>query len=60
MTLRLRIRHALLPLVLASTCGCGGGQDPDQPAVGSISVKADRGDDTPVVAPGKKAPADPK
>jgi hypothetical protein len=60
MTLRLRIRHGLLPLALTLTSGCGGIQDPGQPAVGSISVKADKGDDTPVVAPGKKAPADPK
>jgi len=47
-------------MALAAACGCGGGQDPDQPAVGSISVKADKNDDTPILAPGKKPPADHK
>jgi hypothetical protein len=37
--------------------GCGGVQDPDQPPIGSISVKANKDDDTPVLAPGKKAAA---
>ena len=60
MTHRLKIGGGLLLVSLAAACGCGGGQDPDQPAVGSISVKADKNDDTPILAPGKKPPADRK
>jgi len=47
MTLRHRIGGGLLLLVTAfvATSGCGGVQDPDQPAVGSVSVPATRDDD---------------
>jgi hypothetical protein len=60
--LRQRIWIGLLLATLAMTGGCGGAQDPDQPAVGSISVKAAREDDTPSLTPGKikTAPADRK
>jgi len=47
MTLRHRIGGGLLLFVMAfvATGGCGGVQDADQPAVGSISVPAKRDDD---------------
>jgi hypothetical protein len=60
MAFPLRIGRGLLLMVFAATCGCGGVQDSDQPAVGSISVKSNKDDDTPIIAPGKKAPANRK
>jgi hypothetical protein len=60
MTLPLRIGRGLLLMAFAATCGCGGVQDSDQPAMGSISVKSDKDNDTPITAPGKKAPANRK
>jgi hypothetical protein len=52
MALRQRICSGLLLTGLAVTSGCGV-QDPEQPAVGSISVRASRDDDSPNLAPGK-------
>lgn len=52
-SLRFRVGSVLLALGLASIQGCGGVQDADQPAVGSISVQAHRDDD--VRPPGKLA-----
>jgi hypothetical protein len=61
MALRQRIWSGLLLTGLAVTGGCGV-QDPDQPPVGSISVRASRDDDAPSLAPGrsKTAPANHK
>jgi hypothetical protein len=56
MTLRQWICTAVLLASFVAIPGCGV-QDPDQPAVGSISVKANRDADTPSIAPGKAAPA---
>jgi hypothetical protein len=59
--LRQRLWSGLLLTTLAMTGGCGV-QDPGQPAVGSVSVKATREDDTPSLTPGKMktAPVDRK
>ena len=59
MTLRLRAGGGLLLTALAATCGCGV-QDRDQPAVGSISVKADKSDDAPIKAPARTPAGRPK
>ncbi len=60
MTVRVKFCIGILLAAFAATCwGCGV-QDPEQPAVGSISVNANRDDDKPVLAPGKMAPANPK
>jgi hypothetical protein len=55
MALRQWICSGLVLMALASTSGCGGVQDPDQPAMGSISVKASRDEDEPNLAPRKTA-----
>jgi hypothetical protein len=59
MTLRNWICTGLLLVSFIALQGCSV-QDPEQPAVGSISVKANKTDDSPLLAPGKKAPAAPK
>jgi hypothetical protein len=58
MTSHKRIWIGFLLIGLAGTGGCGV-QDPDQPAVGSISVGARRDDPAPSLPPGntKAAPA---
>jgi hypothetical protein len=56
MTFHKRIWFGLLFIGLAGTGGCGV-QDPDQPAVGSISVGARRDDSAPSLSPGKVKPA---
>lgn len=52
MAFRKRIWSGLLLTGLAVTGGCGV-QDPEQPAVGSISVEANREDDASGLAPAK-------
>jgi hypothetical protein len=52
MTFHKTIWIGLIVVGLAGTGGCGV-QDPDQPAVGSISVGARRDESGPILPPGK-------
>jgi hypothetical protein len=53
----LRILCGFMLIAFGTTFGCGV-QDPSQPPMGSISVKANKdGDDNPNIPPGKKTAA---